>query len=281
MKRFIPISERYSEETIKKANLFIKESWEYNKEMEKKMKYPILPEKSLEYFLNPEIEIDDIFCKNHVSNNRVFVVNINGKSYILKHSPTYLYSSKEENIENKIKKVENEIKYSEMFPKTFRKIHHVAMKVYWDEKNKTYAKELWQILEYVPGNNISWNIDKQKMPVELILNFLLELSELFKNLVDKNINPDGFNSENIIIKYEENKLNWKVVNYAHYEVIPENSELWYTTCWTRILFCIMEYTDKDERFIKIKEIILKYKNKGFYLKKFSKELNQLLTIFIT
>jgi len=248
----------------------------YNNKMQTETQYPILTDQLLKNFMDPRLAIEDVFSsREHFSNQNLWKITINNTTYILKHSPGFVFNSHEENVKEKMKKVQNEIEFARFFQykgiTNFRKFHHAAMKIYWNSHYKCFMKEIWQIVEYVPGqsiidfdysvthrghtdlfvNSLSHAYGKT-IPIQTTLNFLLELAETHEKLMCQMfINPHQFNDNNIIINFENNQLKWKFLNYANYEENPtaltNQDVLWPIMNWSSILWRMLEYTpNKDD-----------------------------------
>lgn len=206
---------------------------------QKYSRHPVILDSDKHDFFDPNCEIFKMF--EHVgkdvgtNSGNVRLVTYNGKQYVLKHRLTYVYDRTDEarekwRYEGCLKEMEMSYLFEDLKIQHTRQIHHIFVKREFFRQWQNYQNVYYVLMEYVPGDSVlhfDYGVrhNKHKPGRKLTINaaktFMIEVFEVFQQLLKANILPRQFDDSNIIMEYKNNKITWKLVNYSPYEINPK------------------------------------------------------------
>ncbi len=179
-----------------------------------------------------------------------FKVSMGSNDYVLEKLPQWAWESDEEYLTNQFDRWTNEMEVSydledSNIPNT-RHVHHIFIKRNYSPFWKKFYYCVWTLKEYFLGDSIM-NFDygaeypsqyynnspygKHK-PGRLITlkaakQFLTEVITVYIQLLKKGYIPYRYNDTEIIMRYENDKIEWKFVEYLYFERRnPKNDNIW-------------------------------------------------------
>lgn len=200
--------------------------------------------KDLTYLTDPTIDPFAIFSgKTDINGNlgTTFQVAYGNHYYVLEKAPHYIYDSDEEHFIDEYKLWTNEMKVSYDLQDNnignTRKVHHMFVKKMYNPRKQSFYYCFWTLKEYFEGRSILWFDYGADAPndynpfgkhqkgclisMDAAKRFTKELLETCLKLLKLDYLPYRFNDDGIIIRYENDIIEWKFVQYHYFEKHPK------------------------------------------------------------
>jgi hypothetical protein len=215
------------------------------------------------FLFDPTIDPKSYFAHvEDINGNQgtTFKVLLGFDSYVLEKMPQYFYENENEYMESQFEKWVNEMEVSyELEDSNFtniRKVHHIFIKLMYNPRQQVKYYCIWTLKEYFEGDdvlNFDYNVTfrghgKGKLiSMKAAKKFAIELFTVFIQLLKKGYIPYRFNDTGIIIRYKDDNIEWKFVEYLYFrkeELTSSNIVTFIDNFRSLLCWRVCEYTNK-------------------------------------
>lgn len=172
-----------------------------------------------------------------------FKVSLGFENFVLEKLPHYVWHSEDEYLKDQFEKWTTEVEVSydleDSNISNIRNVHHMFIKLMYNPRQQKKYYCFWTLKEYFEGDSIFYfdygaecpneyfSYGKHKegrlVSIKAAKKFTNELITVFIQLLKKGYIPYRFNDSGIIIRYKNDNIEWKFVEYLYFKKRNPNS----------------------------------------------------------